>query len=70
MSEVVSKEIYNIFKSDDGVNYAWFVYSKSGELAASGKNSDFDTAFRAVRNFMKNNQELVFGSNSPRYIAS
>lgn len=61
----VFKDTYHIFPSADGVNYAWFVYEYNGtSLLANGKASNFDTAFRAVRNFMKNNQELVYGSNS------
>lgn len=65
MSKEVFSDIYHIFKSSDGVNYAWFVYQQgSCMMLANGKSDDYDTAFRAVRNFMKNNQELVYGSNS------
>ena len=57
-------ENWYIFPSADGVNYKWAVYNfNSFTVVAEGKERTYDQAFRAVRNFIKNNQELVYGSN-------
>jgi hypothetical protein len=52
-----------IFPSADGENYAWAVYATNDgyKVVANGKQRTYDSAFRAVRNYMKNNQNAVYG---------
>ena len=56
------KEWY-IFPSADDVNYYWAVYNYRFDVVVEGKARTYEHAFRAVRNFIKNNQDLVYGSN-------
>jgi hypothetical protein len=53
-----------IFPSVDGENYCWAVYAVNYgvHIVARGKQSTYDSAFRAVRNYIKNNQNAVYGS--------
>jgi len=55
------KEWY-ILPSLDEKNYFWAVLNDLGYLVASGKQRTYDSAFRAVRSFIKNNQNVVYGS--------
>ena len=51
--------------------YFWSVYSNRNTVLVNNRNtvlvngytSTYEHAFRAVRNYIKNNQELVYGSN-------
>lgn len=52
---------YWIRRAPDGERYFWSVYNIDGVLVEWGYTSTYDHAFRAVRNFIKNNQELVYG---------
>jgi hypothetical protein len=51
-----------IYPSVDGENYFWSVLNDLGYPVAAGKQRTYDSAFRAVRNFIKNNQNAVYGS--------
>jgi hypothetical protein len=70
MTKRAEGDHYSIFPSTAGnrEKYYWRVTKDKngfgGVALAYGYCSDFDNAFRAARNFMKNNQELVYGSNS------
>jgi hypothetical protein len=54
------KEWY-ICPSLDGENYFWAVCNDLGYIVAHGKQRTYDSAFRAVRNFIKKNQNVVYG---------
>ena len=43
--------------------YFWSVYSNRNTVLVNGYTSTYEHAFRTVRNFIKNNQDLVYGSN-------
>jgi hypothetical protein len=51
-----------IFPSADGENYVWAVFNDACRVVEQGKQRTYDSAFRAVRNFIKNNQNAVYGS--------
>ena len=52
-----------IFPSADGENYVWAVYAINDgyKVVAYDKQRTYDSAYRAVRNFIKNNQNAVYG---------
>jgi hypothetical protein len=53
---------WSIFPSSDAENYFWLVINDANHIVASGKQRAYDSAFRAVRNYIKNNQNAVYGS--------
>jgi hypothetical protein len=55
------KEWY-ICPSSDKENYFWAVLNDLGYIVAAGRQRTYDSAFRAVRSFIKNNQNVVYGS--------
>jgi hypothetical protein len=57
-----SGQEWYICPSADGENYFWAVCNDSGYIVAHGKQCTYDSAFRAVRNYIKNNQNAVYGS--------
>ena len=57
-----SGQEWYIFPSADEKNYFWAVFNDAFRTGASGKQRTYDSAFRAVRNFIKNNQNVVYGS--------
>jgi hypothetical protein len=54
-----------IFPSADEENYFWAVFAVNHgvKIVASGKQRTYGSAFRAVRNYIKDNQNAVYGSN-------
>ena len=51
-----------ILPSADVENYFWAVLNDLGYIVAYGKQRTYDSTFRAVRNYIKNNQNAVYGS--------
>jgi maltose-binding protein MalE len=56
-----SGQEWYIFPSADDKNYVWAVFNDACHIVAQGKQRTYDSAFRAVRNFIKNNQNAVYG---------
>jgi hypothetical protein len=51
-----------IFPSADEKNYVWAVFNDLGYIVAEGKQRTYDSVFRAARNYIKNNQNVVYGA--------
>jgi hypothetical protein len=56
-----------IFPSADEENYFWAVLNDARKIISYGRQRTYDSAFRAVRNFIKNNQNVVYGSKETAY---
>lgn len=52
---------YNVRPSAVGTDWYWEVWDKKGEILECGYASTQDGAFRAARNFIRRNQNLVYG---------
>jgi hypothetical protein len=53
---------WRIFPSVDEKNYFWTVFNDTYGTVAYGRQRTYASAFRAVRNYIKNNQNAVYGS--------
>ena len=54
---------WSIFPAVDEENYCWVVFAVQDDyrVVAYGHQRTYKSAFRAMRNFIKNNQNAVYG---------
>ena len=58
------KKNYKIYWRETIDKYEWVVYNRQFETLATGICDNYDDAFRTVRNFINNNQNLVYGDTN------
>jgi hypothetical protein len=61
---VLFRSEWSIFPSVDEKDYCWVVFAVQDDyrIVKYGHQRTYNSAFRAMRNFIKNNQNVVYGS--------